>query len=493
MICTTVDRRVGPAYCLAVIAVRSESSPESQSDRRWWQHGLVSNSPDVVARSTRPFAVTANDIDVAAQRISGVVANTPLQYCERLSAATGAKVYLKREDLQIVRSYKIRGAYNLMSQLTPAELAVGVVTASAGNHAQGVAFACRSMQVYGRIYVPANTPKQKLDRIRFHGGEFVELILIGATFDAAALAAAEDVERTGATMVPPFDDERTVAGQGTIAAEIVEQLGGAPDTMVMPVGGGGCIAGISTYLRERSPCTTLIGVEPSGAASTTAALLAGGPVTLSDIDPFVDGAAVRRIGEVPYAAMLALGAEVISHASLPLVAVPSFPSAESGSGPFLVTQIDEGAICTAMLELYQNEGVIAEPAGALSVAALHQISVAPGSTVVCLISGGNNDVSRYGEILERSLVHLGLKHYFLVDFPQEPGALRRFLDEVLGPDDDITLFEYVKRNNRETGAALVGVELGVASGLSPLLERMRASHLRVEQLEPGSPAYRYLT
>ncbi|MDJ0393113.1 threonine ammonia-lyase IlvA [Rhodococcus sp. G-MC3] len=451
----------------------------------------MSNSPDVAARTTEPFAVTANDIDVAAQRISGVVAATPLQFCERLSAATGANVYLKREDQQIVRSYKIRGAYNLMAQLSPQELAAGVVTASAGNHAQGVAFACRTMQVRGRVYVPVNTPKQKRDRIRVHGGAFVELILIGDTFDDAAAAAAADVARTGATMVPPFDDARTVAGQGTIAAEIIEQLGSAPDTVVMPVGGGGCIAGISTYLRERSPSTALVGVEPSGAASMTAALVAGGPVTLSDIDPFVDGAAVCRIGDVPYAALQALGAQVVSHASLPLVAVPSFPA--GGAGPFLMTQIDEGAICTAMLELYQNEGVIAEPAGALSVAALNNITVAPGSTVVCLISGGNNDVSRYGEILERSLVHLGLKHYFLVDFPQEPGALRRFLDEVLGPDDDVTLFEYVKRNNRETGAALVGIELGVATGLSALLERMRASRLTVEQLEPGSPAYRYLT
>ncbi|MFC8181133.1 MULTISPECIES: threonine ammonia-lyase IlvA [Nocardiaceae] len=453
----------------------------------------MSNSPDVFAPSIGSFSVTADDIDIAAQRISNVVDTTPLQYCERLSRETGAVVYLKREDQQIVRSYKIRGAYNLMAQLTPEELAVGVVTASAGNHAQGVAFACRAMQVRGRIYVPANTPKQKRDRIRVHGGDFVELIVTGDTFDAAAAAAAEDVVRTGATMVPPFDDERTVAGQGTIAAEIVEQLGSAPDTVVMPVGGGGCIAGISTYLRERAPGTALVGVEPSGAASMTAALVAGGPVTLSDIDPFVDGAAVRRIGDVPFEALRSLGAEVVSHASLPLVAMPTFPSRDEGAGPFLMTQIDEGAICTAMLELYQNEGVIAEPAGALSVAALTQISVEPGSTVVCLISGGNNDVSRYGEILERSLVHLGLKHYFLVDFPQEPGALRRFLDEVLGPDDDITLFEYVKRNNRETGAALVGIELGVATGLSALLERMRASGLTVEQLEPGSPAYRYLT
>ena len=322
------------------------------------------------------------------------------------------------------------------------------------------------------------------------GGGVVELSPTGETYDAAAAAAAADVERTGATMVPPFDDARTAAGQGTIAAEILEQLGEAPDSVVVPVGGGGCIAGIATYQHERAPETTIIGVEPAGAASMTAALVAGGPVTLPEVDPFVDGAAVKRVGDLPYAVVAGLGASVVSHASLPLVA-----GTRAGRGPerFAMTQVDEGAICTAMLQLYQNEGIIAEPAGALSVTALGQLDVAPGSTVVCLVSGGNNDVSRYGEILERSLVHLGLKHYFLVDFPQEPGALRRFLDEVLGPDDDITLFEYVKRNNRETGAALVGIELGSADGLSDLLDRMRTSRIVVEQLEPGSPAYRYLT
>ena len=397
--------------------------------------------------------LTADEIDAAAKRISGVVEATPLQFCPRLSAATGATVYLKREDLQVVRSFKIRGAYNLMVQLSDAERAAGVVCASAGNHAQGVAFACRTMGVRGRIYVPANTPRQKRDRILAHGDGFVELIAIGQTYDAAAEAAADDARRTGATMVPPFDDPRTAAGQGTIAAEILEQLGAMPDTVIVPVGGGGLISGIATYLHERSPQTEIVGVEPSGAASMTAALVAGVPVTLPEIDPFVDGTAVRRIGELPFAVMSGLGVDVVTHSSLPLVARPS-----AGAGNFTMTHSDEGAVCTALLGLYQNEGIIAEPSGALSVAALTEMQVEPGSTVVCLISGGNNDVSRYGEIVERSLVHQGLKHYFLVDFPQEPGALRRFLDEVLGPDDDITLFEYVKRNNRETGAALVGVQ-----------------------------------
>ncbi|WP_054812276.1 threonine ammonia-lyase IlvA [Nocardia arizonensis] len=439
--------------------------------------------------ASRP-PLTADEIDAAAKRIADIIEPTPLQFNPRLSKATGARVYLKREDLTAVRSYKLRGAYNLIVQLTPNERAAGVVAASAGNHAQGVAFACQAMGIKGRIYVPTTTPKQKCDRIRAHGGEFVELIAVGETYDAAAAAAAADVESTGATMVPPFDDTRTAAGQGTIAAEILDQLGAAPDLVIVPVGGGGCLAGIGTYLRARSPETAILGVEPTGAASMTAALVAGGPVTLPSIDPFVDGAAVRRIGAVPYQAAAAFGGSVVSHASLPLLTATDSPE---GAGSFRMMHVDEGAICTRMLDLYQNEGIIAEPAGALTVTALHEIEVEPGSTVVCLVSGGNNDVSRYGEIIERSLVHRGLKHYFLVDFPQEPGALRRFLNEVLGPDDDITLFEYVKRNNRETGAALVGIELGSRDGLAALLERMSATPIRCERLEPGSPAYRYLT
>ncbi len=451
----------------------------------------MSNPLDVAEKLPSPSRpLSADDIDAAAKRISTIIEPTPLQRIERISARSGANVYVKREDLTAVRSYKLRGAYNLIVQLTDAERAAGVVTASAGNHAQGVAYACRSMGISGRIYVPTNTPKQKRDRIRAHGGEFVELIAVGDTYDAAAAAAADDIARTGATMVPPFDDPRTAAGQGTIAVEMLDQLDRAPDLVIIPVGGGGCLAGIGTYLREHSPGTAILAVEPAGAASMTAALVAGGPVTLPQIDPFVDGAAVKRIGDLPYAAVTSFGGRVISHASLPLLTATESPH---GAGTFRLMLVDEGAICTTMLELYQNEGIIAEPAGALALAGLAEIDVEPDSTVVCLLSGGNNDVSRYGEIIERSLVHQGLKHYFLVDFPQEPGALRRFLDEVLGPDDDIALFEYVKRNNRETGAALVGIELGARSDLEPLLKRMQASPLQCERLDPGSPAYRYLT
>jgi threonine dehydratase len=421
-----------------------------------------------LSQSPRTSPLSAADIDEAAQRISGVVARTPLQFSERLSEATGAAVYLKREDLQAVRSYKLRGAHNLLMQLSADEIAAGVVCSSAGNHAQGFAMACRSMGIRGRVYIPAKTPKQKRDRIRYHGREFIELIAVGKTYDEAAAAALDDVARTGATLVPPYDDPRTMAGQGTIAAEILDQLDGEPDLVIVPVGGGGCIAGITTYLAERTTSTSVLGVEPAGAAAMIAALAAGEPVTLDHVDQFVDGAAVNRAGALTYAALAAAG-DMVS-----------------------ITTVDEGAVCTAMLDLYQNEGIIAEPAGALSVAGLMEADVEPGLTVVCLISGGNNDVSRYNEVLERSLVHLGLKHYFLVDFPQEPGALRRFLDQVLGPNDDITLFEYVKRNNRETGEALVGIELGSAADFEGLLGRMEASDIHVEALEPGSPAYRYL-
>ncbi len=413
--------------------------------------------------------VTPDAIDAAARRIGDVIHSTALHPSERLSERTGATILLKREDQQAVRSYKIRGAYNLMCQLTDDERRSGVVTASAGNHAQGVAFACRSLEINGRIYVPSNTPKQKRDRILVRGGSWVELVVTGSNFDAAQTAAWADAERTGATMVPPFNHPETMAGQGTIAAEILAQLDEAPDVIVVPVGGGGLVGGLATYLAEHAPDCKIVAVEPAGAPSLTVAQKAGEPVTLDSVDTFVDGAAVARIGNFPFG--------VIS----------------ANSDRIQVLTVDEGAVCTEMLELYQNEGIIAEPAGALAVTALEKLDIEPGGTIVCIVSGGNNDISRYSEIIERSLVHRGLKHYFLVNFPQEPGQLRRFLDEVLGPEDDITLFEYLKRNNREYGAALVGVELGSATGLPSLLERMDESRIQCERLMPGTAAYEYLT
>jgi threonine dehydratase len=342
-----------------------------------------------------------------------------------------------------------------------------VVCASAGNHAQGVAYACRRLGANGRVFVPGTTPRQKRERIATLGGSRIEVIVVGETYEDASAAAKEEAQRTGATLVPAFDDLRTVAGQGTVALEIVEQLGFVPDVLVVPVGGGGLIAGIAGWARERHPEMRIVGVEPAGAACMAAAMAAGEPVRIAEVDSFVDGAAVRLAGSVTYPLVRDSGAEL--------------------------TTIAEGAVCTEMLSMYQADGVIAEPAGALATAALgNTIKIEPGQTVVCVVSGGNNDVSRYGEIIERSLVHEGLKHYFLVGFPQEPGALRRFLDEVLGPDDDITLFEYVKRNSRETGPALIGIEIARPSDLPGLLDRMNRSPLQVEPVEPGSPMFHFL-
>ncbi|WP_408931194.1 threonine ammonia-lyase IlvA [Corynebacterium sp. YSMAA1_1_D6] len=415
--------------------------------------------------------VHASDIQLAQSRISSEIAPTPLQYCPRLSQETGYEVYLKREDLQDVRSYKIRGALYGMSNLDDEQRAQGIVTASAGNHAQGVAYACRTMGIQGKIYVPEPTPKQKRDRILIHGGDKVELVVTGANFDEAAAAAHADAAARGAFFIESFDARDTVTGQGTVAAEIVSQLssmGKALDTVVVPVGGGGLISGITSYLADMAPRTAVVGIEPAGAASLSAAFNAGEPVTLETVDPFVDGAAVKRIGALPFLIL------------------------EANQGRLHWDTVSEGAVCTEQLALYQNEGIIAEPAGALSVTGLRTLSLQPGSTVVCVISGGNNDVLRYAEIMERSLVHRGLKHYFLVNFPQEPGQLHHFLQDILGPDDDITLFEYLKRNNRETGAALVGIELGTAGDIAGLLARMEESKIHCQQLQPGTPEYDFL-
>ena len=419
------------------------------------------------ATSADTGVVRPLDVEAAFVRLRSLMRESPLVRSDRLSRAVGANVWVKREDLQPVRSYKLRGAYNLISQLDPDERGRGVVCASAGNHAQGFAYACASFDLVGRVYVPRTTPRQKRDRIAALGGNCVEIIVAGEAYDDAAAAAHADAARTGAVEVPAFDHPDTIAGQGTMAVEIVEQLGHAPDVIVIPVGGGGMLAGCSTWLRGRHPRTRIIGAEPAGAASMAAAIEAGQPLDLDDIETFVDGAAVRRAGDLTY--------PIVRDAGVELVAV------------------DEGRICTEMLDLYQVEGIIAEPAGALSSAALlDQVRVEPGQDVVVVLSGGNNDVSRYAEIVERSLVNEGRKHYFLVNFPQEPGALRRFLSEVLGPDDDIALFEYVKRSNRDTGPALVGIELGHPEDLEGLLVRMEDSPMVVERIPADSPFYRFL-
>src|SRR4051812_910183 len=423
-----------------------------------------------VAASPRVEQIGAAAVEEAARRLAGVVERTPLQRNTRLSGG-GAEVWFKREDLQVVRSYKVRGAYNVLAQLDAAARARGVVCASAGNHGQGLAYACASLGIEGRVFLPRNTPRQKRERITAIGGDHVQVVVTGATYDEAAVAAAADALRTGATVVPAFDDLRTIAGQGTVALEVVDQLveqtGSPPDVLVVPVGGGGLLAGCVAWLGERHPGVRVVGVEPQGAACVAAALAAGHPVDLADLDTFVDGASVRRAGVLTTAAIARSGAELV--------------------------QVPEGGVCVELLAMYASDGIVAEPAGALASSALAGIvRVEPGQRVVSILSGGNNDVSRYAEIAERAAVFEGRKHYFLVEFPQQPGALRHFLDDVLGPDDDITLFEYVKRNNRETGPALVGVELGSPDNLEPMLKRMQTAPHRIERVPPDSPLFTFL-
>lgn len=410
---------------------------------------------------------TGVDVVVAAQTLGTTVRRTPLDLSLRLSGIRKQEVFLKREDTQVGRSYKVRGAYNFISSLSQSEREAGIVCASAGNHAQGVAFACRQLKIHGKVFLPSTTPRQKRARIRDIGGPWVEQVIGGATFDEANAAAAAYARENGATYVHPFDDPRTIAGQGTVVKEIFEQCPTPPATVVVPVGGGGLLAGTSIWLRTFHPEVRIVGVEPEGAASMRAALNAGEPVTLESIDAFADGTAVARVGDITFEIAKELVDEIIT--------------------------VPEGAICTEMLDLYQVEGIIAEPAGALASAAVARfLPDLPDGPIACILSGGNNDVSRYDDIVERSLVYEGLRHYFLVTFPQEPGALRSFLDEVLGEGDDIVLFEYTKKNNRETGPALVGIEIDDPSHLEPLLERMTHTPMHIEKLEPNSPAFSFL-
>jgi threonine dehydratase len=412
-------------------------------------------------------ALDAKAIQVAAVRLEPVVRRTPLESSSRLSQLVGGPVFLKREDIQIGRSYKVRGAYNMISSLSADERSAGVVCASAGNHAQGVAFSCATLGIHGRVFLPSTTSRQKRERIRAIGGAWIEPVIAGSTYDEAAATAVDDATSRGAVYVHPFDDPRIIAGQGTVGSELSSQVGEGLATLIVPIGGGGLAAGVALWMRSGSPGTRIIGAEPVGAASMTAALAAGQPVTLPEMDTFVDGAAVAHVGDLTFPLVRDLVDEVVT--------------------------VPEGAVCTEMLDLYQSEGIIAEPAGALANAAARQLAHnLPDGPVVCVVSGGNNDVSRYAEVVERSLLHEGLRHYFLVTFRQEPGALRQFLEEILVEGEDIVLFEYVKKNNRETGPALVGIELEWAAGLDGLLARMEDSRLQIERVPPGSPLFSFL-
>ncbi|EKZ1389722.1 threonine ammonia-lyase [Listeria monocytogenes] len=396
--------------------------------------------------------VTEEDVEKAYEVLKSVVKHTPLEYDFYLSEKYHCNVYLKREDLQRVRSFKLRGAFYAISRLSAEQLEKGVVCASAGNHAQGVAYTCKRMTVPATIFMPTTTPQQKVSQVKFFGGSNVEVVLVGDTFDASATAAKEFAAAHGQTFIPPFDDPDIIAGQGSLAVEMVKDLNKAheqTDYVFAGIGGGGLISGVATYLKAKSPITKIIGVEPDGAPSMTAALKQNQVVTLDKIDKFVDGAAVKEVGGLTFQHAKVLVDEV--------------------------TTISEGAVCSTILDMYTKQAIVAEPAGALSVAALETYrEEIKDKTVVCIVSGGNNDINRMQEIEERSLLHEGLKHYFIVNFSQRPGALKEFVNDVLGPHDDITKFEYTKKVNRGNGPVIIGVLLQDKNDYEGLLDRVAA-------------------
>jgi len=406
------------------------------------------------------------DFVSAKERLKNVVRRTPLEFNQGLSHKYECEVYLKREDLQVVRSYKLRGAYNMISQLSEEQRQRGVVCASAGNHAQGVAFSCRRLGIKGVIFMPEITPKQKVKQTEMHGNGNIEIILTGDTFDDCLREALAYTEAHELTFIPPFDDYRIIEGQGTVGMEVLEDL---PDTevVIMPVGGGGLAAGAGSYFKQINPNITLIGVEPEGASSMVEAIRRGQPYTLSQINRFVDGAAVKRVGHFTYQICNEVLNEMLS--------------------------VAEGKVCTTILKLYNEDAIVVEPAGALSVAVLDLVKEQiKGKKVVCIISGGNNDIDRMGEIKEQSLLYEGLKHYFIVRFPQRPGALKLFVSNVLGPHDDITRFEFIKKTERERGPALVGIELTSAADYPALLQRMEQFNFDVMEINRDQTLFEYL-
>lgn len=406
------------------------------------------------------------DYKSAAARLSGIAVKTPLHLSHSLSKKFQANVYLKREDLQVVRSYKLRGAYNMMNSLPQEQLQRGVVCASAGNHAQGFAYSCKKLGAKGVIFMPIITPRQKVNQTKMFGEDFIEVKLVGDTFDDCAIAAKQFTQENNMVFIPPFDDYKIIEGQATVGVEILEELSNI-DYVFVPVGGGGLSAGVGSYFKTFSPSTKIVGLEPEGAPSMFEALKAGHPVTVENIDRFVDGAAVKRIGDITFS----FCKDVLDDMHL----------------------VAEGKVCSTILKLYNEDAIVVEPAGALSIACLDDYAEGiKGKTIVCVVSGSNNDIDRMPEIKERSLQYEGLKHYFLVRFAQRPGALREFLNHVLGPNDDITRFEYMQKTNKETGPALVGIELASRNDYNDLLERMKAYQIDYSEINKDNNLFGYL-
>ena len=420
-----------------------------------------------ITQTTPKTPVTEKDIVRASRIVEEVITRTPLQKNEVLSKRYNCNVFLKREDLQMVRSFKIRGAYNFLRNMSDETLQRGVVCASAGNHAQGVAYSCNYLKTKGTIFMPTTTPRQKVSQVKRFGGDYAEIRLIGDTFDDSFRAAMEYCDENGKTFVHPFDDPLIMAGQGTIGIEIVEDMGQPIDYLFVGVGGGGLASGLGSYLKQVSPITKIVGVEPEGAPSMKTSLKQDEVVILDHIDKFVDGAAVKQVGRLTF--------DICREVLDDVVIVP------------------EGKVCTTILELYNENAIVAEPAGALSIAALDDYrDQIKGKNVVCVVSSGNNDIDRMQEIKERSLIYEGLMHYFIIHFAQRAGALREFIDCVVGPDDDITRFEYTKKNNKENGPALVGIELKQREDYEPLINRMETYGIKYVEINKDPSLFHLL-
>jgi threonine dehydratase len=411
--------------------------------------------------------ISIENIYKAKVRLKNIALRTPLMHNLNWSEKYECNMFFKREDLQIVRSYKIRGAYNKMCTLPQEALDKGIVCASAGNHAQGVAMACKLLNVKGTIFMPSVTPKQKVSKVQFFGRENVEIILTGDTYDASYQAAKEYTEGHNKTLIHPFDDEHVIEGQATVGLEIIEDCDVPIDYVFVAIGGGGLVSGLGSYFKQISPKTKIIGIEPLGAPAMHESLKQDKVVTLKHIDTFVDGAAVKKVGKKTFL----IAKNVLDD----MILVP------------------EGKVCTTILQLYNEEAIVAEPAGAITIAALDFYKdKIKGKNVVCIISGGNNDITRMEEIKERSMLYEGLKHYFIIEFPQRAGALREFLNQVLSPTDDITHFQYIKKQNREAGPAIVGIELKEKSEYEDLLNRMLAHGIRFQTLNDNPRLYELL-
>ena len=416
---------------------------------------------------TTTYFPAVEDIQKASGTLAEILEPTPFQKNNNLSDIYDAEVFLKREDLQMVRSYKIRGAYNKIRSLAPKVLKYGIVCASAGNHAQGVAFSCNKLQIMGSRYMPVTTPKQKIEQVRMFGKEYIDIVLTGDTFDAANAAAIEYAKKSGKTFIPPFDDEKIIEGQGTIGYEILSQSKQPLDYIFVPIGGGGLASGLGSYIRQMSPSTKIIGVEPAGAPCMKAAIEKGEVVELEHIDKFIDGAAVKKAGQKTY--------EICKEVLDDIITVP------------------EGAVCTSIIQLYNKSAIVVEPAGALSIAALRfYAEEIKGKRVACIVSGSNNDITRMEEIREKSLIYEGLKHYFIVSFPQKSGAVLSFIRDIIGPTDDLVYIQYIRKTNKEEGPALIGIEVAAKEDFKALMRRMDAHNINYEYINDNNKLFEIL-